>query len=154
MITQHWLALAGASGVFLALGAMTSPFVEPHLTPGERTSAFRAIACNTAEQVADILGAFSESYEIGREAFARYHEQWEYDAAMAAMAPACDDVWFESVVPVQAVAGQVYDVHLADGSLHRRYVVEVRPVHPKGNTVEASYFISSEKPVTALETDL
>ena len=155
MIKQHCLALAGVASIILALGAMTTQrLFESHLTPGERISGFRVLACNTAEQMADILGAYSESYALGLDAFDRYHELWEYDAAMAAMAPACDEVWFKAVVPLRAVPGEVYDVHLADGSRHRRYIIEVRPVHPDGDIVEASYFIGSEKPLIAADAAL
>lgn len=136
----------------ISMGA--EPLLEPFLTPGKSVSTVRAIACNTSDQLASILSAYSRTYEAGREAFERLQHTEVFDAAAEQMAPACDEVWFTAVIPVRTVNPEPYDVHFADGSVHRRYVIEIKPVGPDRKPARTSYFISSRWRVLSLETAL
>jgi len=134
--------------------AVSQPRLEPYLTPGKQVSNVRAIACNTPEQLAAVLSAYSFSYATGLKAFESQREREEYDAAAKQMAPACDEVWFTAIVPVRTVSRRSFRVQFADGSFHQRYMVEVKPVGPNGRVADASYFISSRWRVISLETAL
>lgn len=62
---------------------------------------------------------------------------------MGRQAPVCDEVRFTAIVAVSTVSSRPCDVHFADGSIHRRYIIEANPVGPDRKPAEASYFINS-----------
>ncbi len=146
-------------GVFLlALSGQNTieaqSLIEPFLTPGRSVSNVRAIVCNTPEQLAAVLSAYSVDYATGLAAFKNQKHTEEYDLAAEQMAPACDEVWFTAIVPVRTISTKPYNVYFADGSRHLRHIIEIKPVGAEGQPAEASYFISSRWKVMSLETAL
>ncbi|MGI9509923.1 MAG: hypothetical protein ACR2QJ_11330 [Geminicoccaceae bacterium] len=113
------------------------------MKPGQQIRDVRAIACNKPDQLETILNAYSVSYHAGKAAFEAMRAVMAFDAAMGRQAPVCDEVGFAAIVPVSTVSSTPYSVHFADGSIHRRYIIEVKPVGPDRKPAEASYFISS-----------
>lgn len=134
--------------------AVAEPLIEPSLQPGKPVPTVRAIACNAAEQLTSILAAYSRSYREGRAVFEQQRQTKAFDQAAGQMAPVCDEVWFTAVIPIRTLSKRPYDVRFADGSLHKRYVIEARPVGPSGVPSDVSYFISSRWRVLSLETSL
>ena len=131
--------------------ALGQGHIEPVLIPGERVPKVRAIACNTANQLADVLEAYSIDYRTGKAAFEAKRKIRDYDGAAGQIAPVCDEVWFTAIIPVRTVSPVPYKVHFADGSVHRRYIIEAMPVGPDRKPAEVSYFISSRWPVRAVD---
>ena len=134
--------------------SVAEPVIEPFLAPGKVVPTVRAITCNTAKQLASILDAYSRSYQAGRAVFERHQNIRSFDAAAEQMAPVCDEVWFTAIIPVRTISNEPYKVWFADGSVHKRYVIEAKPVGPSGVPSSVSYFISSRWKVLSVETAL
>lgn len=153
---KHFLCLLGAVCLVFALDhkAVSQGLIEPTLIPGTKVPTVRAIVCNRAIQIAEVLKAYSESYNAGRRVFEEKREKEAYDFAADRMAPICDEVWFSAIIPIRTISTKPYNVYFADGSTHLRHIIEVKPVDPDGRSAEASYFISSRWRVARLDTGL
>ena len=131
--------LLGGQGVPVAADG----YFEKKLQPGDFVPKVRAIACNQPAQLKAILEAYSVSYEDGKAAFERQFQAREFDAAAGQVAPVCDEMWFHGIIPVRTLSEEPYEVRFANGSVHRRYIIEAVPVGPNGVAAEASYYLSS-----------
>ncbi|MGI9506194.1 MAG: hypothetical protein ACR2RE_24405, partial [Geminicoccaceae bacterium] len=130
---------------FLLLGWLSAPAVaqdyfEKKLRPGSFVPKVRAIACNQAAQLEGILEAYSVSYRDGKAAFEKSFQAREFDVAAGQIAPVCDEMWFHGIIPVRTLSEEPYKVWFANGSVHRRYIIEAVPVGPDGVAAEASYY--------------
>ena len=123
--------------------AAAEEYFETRLQPGGFVAKVRAIACNQPAQLEAILEAYSVSYEDGKAAFDQHFREREFDIAAGHVAPVCDEMWFHGIIPVRTVSDQPYQVKFANGSVHRRYIIEAVPVGPDGVAGEASYYLSS-----------
>lgn len=128
---------------WLSAPAVAEGYFEKKLRPGGFVPKVRAIACNQPVQLKAILEAYSVSYQDGKAAFERSFRAREFDAAAGHVAPVCDEMWFHGIIPVRTLSEEPYEVWFANGSVHRRYIIEVVPVGPDGAAAEASYYIGS-----------
>ena len=130
--------LAATGGPVLA-----DPYFEHRLRPGELIPNVRAIACNTPAQLDVILSAYSVDYQSGKAAYEASRRSTEYDLTTGQIASTCDELWFFAIVPVRTISWKPYHVIFANGTVHRRYIIEAVPVGPDGAHAKPSYFMSS-----------